>query len=142
MNHFKALVIKLLGMFLPPRSKNSGKADLLWKSELHTKAPGLAYTVGTWKPQKPQGIWPGTVGNGWSQEGAREESGKIRQVVEPIGGGHTRQKIWVLEHGWGWEGHQKTYLIGVLDDRNRKHWNEGDLLTGYCISLGEDWGLL
>ena len=91
MNHFKALVIKLLGMFLPQRCKNSGKADLLWKSELHTKAPGLEYTVGAWKPQKSQGIWPGTVGNGWSQEGAREESGQIRDkwwglLVEGIQG--------------------------------------------------------
>lgn len=70
-------VIKPLGIFLPLRSGGSGKADLLWRSELHATAPGLGCTVGAWKPQKRQS----TVGNGpssWSQEVAREESGQIR----------------------------------------------------------------
>lgn len=54
------------------------------------KAPGtsghLARHSGEWL--EPRG----------SQGGVRADE---RQEVGPVGGGHVRQKMWILEHVWG-----------------------------------------
>ena len=94
-------MIKLLGNFLPPRSKNLGKADLLWNSDLPSKPPGLEYILGAESPRNLRASGQAQ----WGMVGAKREPERVRaderQEVGSVGGRHIRQKMWVLEHVWG-----------------------------------------
>lgn len=80
---------------------------------------------------------------GWSPKVTWEKSGQIRvgwwgQLVKGI---ENKRRgflsgVGIEEGGYGVI--RRYGVIRILDDWNRQHCNEGDLLTGCSTSLGED----